>query len=417
MALGRARRRQDGAGRELPRGTEAPGDLVPRRPGRHRSRDVLLLPGLAGGRLGGKKAAALPLFTDEYRRDLHGFARRWFREFFARMAAGSVLVLDNLHEAAGTSELRAAFAKTCSADPGRRQRDRAQPHRPTANRSSPGCSRTRPSRGSAPTSCASRAMRRRASSPPTASSRPTRSTPSTGAPTAGGGPHPDARARGAGPGGTRRLRPRHSRGGVRLLRRRDREPHPGGESARAGAVRAPAADHAVGRGRADRRAGRGQAARVRLPAASLRRQADRRGADLRVPRALSRVPAQARTGHLRRRRARGFPPPRGGAPRSARCGRGRVRAVSRRRRLAERRAGRARRRPRDARAGAVRVDARARRRAARRGAGGRTLARVLGGRRAGERRSARRAREPGARLQRLRRRAATRRRRSRRSRR
>ncbi|MET0681680.1 MAG: BTAD domain-containing putative transcriptional regulator, partial [Burkholderiales bacterium] len=66
--------------------------------------------GLAGGRLGGKKAAALPLFTDEYRRDLHGFARRWFREFFARMAAGSVLVLDNLHEAAGTSELRAAFA-------------------------------------------------------------------------------------------------------------------------------------------------------------------------------------------------------------------------------------------------------------------------------------------------------------------
>jgi LuxR family maltose regulon positive regulatory protein len=66
--------------------------------------------GLAAGRFGGKKAPALPLFTDEYRRDLDGFARRWFRELFARMPAGSVLVLDNLHEAAGTSELRAAFA-------------------------------------------------------------------------------------------------------------------------------------------------------------------------------------------------------------------------------------------------------------------------------------------------------------------
>ncbi len=66
--------------------------------------------GLAGSRLGGKKLPALPLFTDEYRRDLDGFARRWFREFFARMAAGSVLVLDNIHEAAGTSEQRAAFA-------------------------------------------------------------------------------------------------------------------------------------------------------------------------------------------------------------------------------------------------------------------------------------------------------------------
>jgi ATP/maltotriose-dependent transcriptional regulator MalT len=35
--------------------------------------------GLAGSRFGGKKARALPLFTDEYRRDLNGFARRWFR--------------------------------------------------------------------------------------------------------------------------------------------------------------------------------------------------------------------------------------------------------------------------------------------------------------------------------------------------
>jgi ATP/maltotriose-dependent transcriptional regulator MalT/DNA-binding SARP family transcriptional activator len=66
--------------------------------------------GLAAGRFGGKKAPALPLFTDEYRRDLDGFARRWFREFFARMPAGAVLVLDNLQEAAGAADRHAAFA-------------------------------------------------------------------------------------------------------------------------------------------------------------------------------------------------------------------------------------------------------------------------------------------------------------------
>ncbi len=66
--------------------------------------------GLADSRLGRKKAPALPLYTDEYRRDLNGFARRWFRGFFARMAAGAVLVLDNLHEAGGSAEARAALA-------------------------------------------------------------------------------------------------------------------------------------------------------------------------------------------------------------------------------------------------------------------------------------------------------------------
>ena len=66
--------------------------------------------GLAGARLGGKKAPALPRYADEYRRDLNGFARRWFRAFFARMPAGGVLVLDNLHEAGGSAEARAAFA-------------------------------------------------------------------------------------------------------------------------------------------------------------------------------------------------------------------------------------------------------------------------------------------------------------------
>jgi ATP/maltotriose-dependent transcriptional regulator MalT/DNA-binding SARP family transcriptional activator len=65
--------------------------------------------GLAGAGLG-KKPAALPLFTDEYRRDLVGFSRRWFREFFARMPAGGVLVFDNIHAAGGRAEGRAAFA-------------------------------------------------------------------------------------------------------------------------------------------------------------------------------------------------------------------------------------------------------------------------------------------------------------------
>ncbi len=171
-------------------------------------------------------------------------------------------------------------------------------------------------------------------------------------------------------------------------------------------MRAPPADHAVGRRGAHRRGGRGQAPRVRLPAAPLHLAARRRGADLRVPRALPRVPAEARPVDVRGRGARRLPPAgrgaRGSAGRGGR-GRGRVRAVPRRRRLGERGAGRARRLARAARAGTVPVDARAHRRAAGARARGRAVARVLGGRRAGERRPARRAREPRARLQRLRR--------------
>jgi ATP/maltotriose-dependent transcriptional regulator MalT len=64
--------------------------------------------GLAAAPLGGPKAPPLPLFTDEYRRDLTGFARRWFREFFARLPAGAVVVFDNVHEAEGRAEARAA---------------------------------------------------------------------------------------------------------------------------------------------------------------------------------------------------------------------------------------------------------------------------------------------------------------------
>ena len=46
---------------------------------------------------GGK--ATLPYLTPEYLQDLPGFSRRFFRSFFSRMAPGSLLVLDNYHEA------------------------------------------------------------------------------------------------------------------------------------------------------------------------------------------------------------------------------------------------------------------------------------------------------------------------------
>jgi ATP/maltotriose-dependent transcriptional regulator MalT/DNA-binding SARP family transcriptional activator len=64
--------------------------------------------GLAAAQHAGPKAPPLPLFTDEYRRDLIGFGRRWFREFFARLPAGAVVVFDNVHEAEGRAEARAA---------------------------------------------------------------------------------------------------------------------------------------------------------------------------------------------------------------------------------------------------------------------------------------------------------------------
>lgn len=47
----------------------------------------------------GRDRAALPLLTPEYLPDLAGFARRWFRQFFARLPASSCVVLDNYQEA------------------------------------------------------------------------------------------------------------------------------------------------------------------------------------------------------------------------------------------------------------------------------------------------------------------------------
>ena len=59
---------------------------------------------------GGRNVPPLPPYAEEYRRDHAGFTRRWFREFFARMAPGSVLVFDDFHDARTGHDERAAFA-------------------------------------------------------------------------------------------------------------------------------------------------------------------------------------------------------------------------------------------------------------------------------------------------------------------
>ena len=58
----------------------------------------------------GRDARPLPRYAEEYRRDHPGFTRRWFREFFARLAPGSVLVFDDFHDARTGHDERAAFA-------------------------------------------------------------------------------------------------------------------------------------------------------------------------------------------------------------------------------------------------------------------------------------------------------------------
>ena len=47
-----------------------------------------------------RKRAALPFLTPEYLPDLAGFARRYFRQMFLRLGAGSILVFDNCQDAA-----------------------------------------------------------------------------------------------------------------------------------------------------------------------------------------------------------------------------------------------------------------------------------------------------------------------------
>src|SRR5262249_6089350 len=45
-----------------------------------------------------RDAKRLPLLTPEYLSDLEGFGRRFFRNMFARLPAGTLLVFDNYHE-------------------------------------------------------------------------------------------------------------------------------------------------------------------------------------------------------------------------------------------------------------------------------------------------------------------------------
>lgn len=59
--------------------------------------------------IAGRRKTPLPLLTPEYLADLPGFARRWFRELFARLPRPITLVLDNYQEAAEDSALHRAI--------------------------------------------------------------------------------------------------------------------------------------------------------------------------------------------------------------------------------------------------------------------------------------------------------------------
>ena len=61
--------------------------------------------GLAERGLRSGRRAPMPVLTPEYLGDLAGFARRYFRELFARMPADGVLVLDNFQEAEDSAAL------------------------------------------------------------------------------------------------------------------------------------------------------------------------------------------------------------------------------------------------------------------------------------------------------------------------
>jgi LuxR family maltose regulon positive regulatory protein len=56
-----------------------------------------------------RRARRLPLLTPEYLPDLPGFARRFFRELFARLPAPSTIVFDNFQEAGDDGELHSAL--------------------------------------------------------------------------------------------------------------------------------------------------------------------------------------------------------------------------------------------------------------------------------------------------------------------
>lgn len=63
------------------------------------------------------RQARLPLFTSEYLPDLPGFARRFFRELFARLPRPATLVLDNFHEASAATSFRAVWGEAAAQIP------------------------------------------------------------------------------------------------------------------------------------------------------------------------------------------------------------------------------------------------------------------------------------------------------------
>lgn len=64
-----------------------------------------------------KRMRPLPLLTPEYRADLEGYSRRFFRELFARFPSGAVLVLDNLHELPTDHSLHGLIAQAAEEVP------------------------------------------------------------------------------------------------------------------------------------------------------------------------------------------------------------------------------------------------------------------------------------------------------------
>jgi ATP/maltotriose-dependent transcriptional regulator MalT/DNA-binding SARP family transcriptional activator len=66
---------------------------------------------LAAIQLLGKRAAALPVFTSELQQDLTRFARNLCRDLFSVLPQGTLVVLDNFHEARSSPAQRAAFAQ------------------------------------------------------------------------------------------------------------------------------------------------------------------------------------------------------------------------------------------------------------------------------------------------------------------
>lgn len=54
-----------------------------------------------------RKRGSLPLFTPEYRDDVEGFSRRFFRNLFLRLPPGALIVFDNQHEVPSDSPLHA----------------------------------------------------------------------------------------------------------------------------------------------------------------------------------------------------------------------------------------------------------------------------------------------------------------------